>query len=75
MSSCPIASADRRLRDAYHHWKTLENVYFEPDAFRVGLNSFVQEARNVTWILQKNKRMVPTVDDDGEGPTNASFGF
>jgi hypothetical protein len=59
MSPCPIAPADRRLRDAFHHWRKMERGYFEPDEFRVNLNSFIQEARNVTFILQKNKTRVP----------------
>jgi hypothetical protein len=59
MSSCRIAAADRRLRDAFHHWRQLERTYFEPYEFRVNLNSFLQEARNVTFILQKNKNAIP----------------
>jgi len=59
MSPCPIAPADRRLRDAFHHWRKMERAYFEPYEFRVSLNSFIQEARNVTFILQKNKKKVP----------------
>ena len=62
MSSCPIASADRRLRDAFHLWRRIERAYFEPCEFRVNLNGFVQEARNVTFILQKNKEKVPGFD-------------
>jgi hypothetical protein len=40
----------------------MERAYFEPDEFRVNLNSFIQEARNVTFILQKNKDNVPEFD-------------
>src|SRR5437868_939514 len=59
MTSCAIAPADRRLRDAFHYWRKMEQAYFEPYEFRVSLNSFIQEARNVTFILQKNKKNVP----------------
>jgi hypothetical protein len=62
MSPCSIAAADRRLRDAFHHWRKLERSYFQPDEFRINLNSFFQEARNVTFILQKNKKKVPDFD-------------
>jgi hypothetical protein len=62
MSPCPIASTDRRLRDAFQLWRKMERAYFEPDEFRVNLNSFIQEARNVTFILQKNKDNVPEFD-------------
>jgi hypothetical protein len=34
----------------------MEENYFDPDRFRMSLNSFIQEARNVTFILQKNKK-------------------
>jgi hypothetical protein len=37
----------------------MEQAYFEPYEFRISLNSFIQEARNVTFILQKNKKNVP----------------
>jgi hypothetical protein len=59
MTSCPIGAADRRLRDAFHLWKRVEREYFNPYEFRVALNSFIQEARNVTWILQKAKSKIP----------------
>jgi hypothetical protein len=58
MSLCQIAPADRRLRDAFHHWRQLEWTYFAPYEFRINLNSFLQEARNVTFILQKNKSAI-----------------
>ena len=62
MIKCPIAPAERRLRDAFHHWRQLETDYFDPDRFRIALNSFLQEARNVTFILQKNKANVAGFD-------------
>lgn len=63
MSPCHIAAADRRLRDAFHHWRQLERTYFEPYEFRINLNSFIQEARNVTFILQKNKNAIPEFEN------------
>ena len=36
----------------------MEATYFEPYEFRLNLNSFLQEARNVTFILQKNKKNI-----------------
>jgi hypothetical protein len=63
VSPCHIAAADRRLRDAFHHWRQLERTYFEPYEFRINLNSFVQEARNVTFILQKNKNAIPEFEN------------
>jgi hypothetical protein len=40
----------------------MERAYFEPSEFRISLNSFIQEARNVTFILQKNKKEIPGFD-------------
>lgn len=59
MNACPIAQPDRRLRDAFTHWRGMEENYFDPNRFRLNLNSFIQEARNVTFILQKKKSELP----------------
>jgi len=37
----------------------MEENYFDPNRFRLELNSFIQEARNVTFILQKKKSELP----------------
>lgn len=37
----------------------MEENYFDPNRFRLNLNSFIQEARNVTFILQKKKGDLP----------------
>jgi hypothetical protein len=63
MSPCPIGAADRRLRDAFHLWGRIEREYFDPYEFRLALNGFIQEARNVTWILQKAKSKVAGFDE------------
>ena len=41
----------------------MEENYFDPERFRVSLNSFIQEARNVTFILQKNKKEIPRFEE------------
>jgi hypothetical protein len=41
----------------------MEENYFDPERFRLNLNSFVQEARNVTFILQKNKKELPRFEE------------
>lgn len=55
-SSCPLASADRRLIDSLKLLIAVKSAYFEPNLFRVNLNNAIQTLRNVTWILQKSKR-------------------
>lgn len=52
---CPIESAHTRLMDLHEHiHRAIEN-YFEPDEFRRCLNSAIQDSRNVTFLLQKQK--------------------
>lgn len=59
---CPVASAHRRLRDVHAYWHTAANNYMEPDAFRRSLNSTIQELRNVSWLIQKQKNNLSGFD-------------
>jgi hypothetical protein len=61
-AGCPIPDTHRRLSGAHQLWHQAMKVYANPDAFRVNLNSAIQEFRNVTWILQKEHRKVPSFD-------------
>lgn len=54
--------AFRRLFDAKAHWYKAINGYFEPNDFRMAVNSCIQELRNVTFVLQANKREIPGFD-------------
>ena len=44
------------------HWHKAVDSYFEPNDFRVAINSCIQELRNVTFVLQSNKRDIPEFD-------------
>lgn len=46
---------ERRLKDLAHLLKSCASTYFEPELFRLNLNQFLQTARTVTFIIQKNK--------------------
>lgn len=61
-SACPLAAVDRRLDDVHRHWHSAERAYFEPTAFRVGIQTAIQTLRTVTFILQSNKRLIPEFD-------------
>lgn len=59
---CPLAAVDRRLDDLHRLWHQAEKAYFDPDAFRVAIQSAIQAVRSVTFILQKNKAIIPEFD-------------
>lgn len=50
---------ERRLKDLSHILVSCEKTYFEPELFRMNLNQFLQTARTVTFIIQKNKNEIP----------------
>jgi hypothetical protein len=58
-SSCPIPSTHDRLREVHHWWHEMARGYHEPDPFRYALGAFIQAARNVTWMLQKEQSVFP----------------
>jgi len=53
-----ISPALRRLSDAQETWKETMDAYYDPDTFRRKINSCLQELRNVTFILQSNKKEI-----------------
>ncbi|MCW0460683.1 hypothetical protein NB717_001751 [Xanthomonas sacchari] len=53
---------ERRLNDL---WLLLERcyvTYMEPELFRLNTNQFLQTSRTVTFIIQKNKGVIPDFD-------------
>src|ERR1039457_1902731 len=58
-SPCPLHSAHRRLMDCHVHWHAAADSYMEPEEFRLNLNALIQDLRNVTWLLQKQKHELP----------------
>lgn len=50
---------ERRLRDLSQLLTNCHSSYFEPDLFRMNTNQFLQTARTVTFIIQKNKAEIP----------------
>lgn len=59
---CPLHAVDRRLDDLHRQWHQAEQVYFDPDAFRVAIQTAIQTARTVSFILQSNKALIPEFD-------------
>jgi hypothetical protein len=54
---------ERRLEDLAHLLHGCSKNYFDPDLFRRNTNQFLQTARTVTFIIQKNKADIPGFDD------------
>lgn len=50
---------ERRLEDLSHLLHGCSETYFDPDLFRRNTNQFLQTARTVTFIIQKNKADIP----------------
>lgn len=53
---------ERRLTDLAQILKSCAASYFNPDLFRMNTNHFLQTARTVTFIIQKNKDKIPGYD-------------
>jgi hypothetical protein len=64
---CPLAAVDRRLEDAHQLWHQASENYFEPNAFRIAAQGTIQTLRSVTFIVQKNKIIIPDFKNWYEG--------
>jgi hypothetical protein len=54
-SHCPIPFTHDRLHEIHHWWHQMARNYHEPEPFRYSLGAFIQAARGVTFMLQKEK--------------------
>jgi hypothetical protein len=61
-NQCPLAAVDRRLGDLHRFWHQGERTYFDPDGFRIAIQAAIQTARQVSFVLQKNKDLIPDFD-------------
>ena len=50
---------EKRLRDLSQLLLNCHATYMDPDLFRASTNQFLQTARTVTFIIQKNKDTIP----------------
>jgi hypothetical protein len=61
-NSCPIPKTHRRLVEAHLLWhQTLDN-YHNVESFRANLNATIQALRNITFVLQSEKNIIPQFD-------------
>jgi len=61
-NGCPLSAVHQRLEDLHRHWHAAEAAYFDPDGFRVAIQTAIQTARTVSFILQSNKAVIPQFD-------------
>lgn len=61
-TSCPIPNTHRRLESTHRLWHEALANYDDPDGFRTFLNSTIQELRNVTFVLKKERSKFPGFD-------------
>lgn len=59
---CPLSAVDRRLGDVHRHWHEAERGYFDPESFRLSIQTAIQTLRTVTFIVQSNKRLFTDFD-------------
>lgn len=60
--ACPLAAVDRRLEDLHQHWHLAEAAYFDPEHFRIAIQTAIQTLRTVTFILQSNKTLIESFE-------------
>lgn len=54
---------ERRLKDLSHILSSCSSTYFDLELFRLNVNQFLQTARTVTFIIQKNKAEIPDFEN------------
>lgn len=57
-----VGAVLRRLKDLSQLWHQTRDAYFQPERFRLSLQSTIATARTVTFILQSNKAAIPDFD-------------
>ncbi|MCP2032603.1 hypothetical protein L1277_002713 [Okibacterium sp. HSC-33S16] len=63
LKACPCIDAHRRLMDVHEDIHRAIDNYHEPEEFRRSLNSAIQSARSVTFLIQKRKSKWADFDD------------
>jgi hypothetical protein len=57
-----VSTQAQREEGTVGEWHQATDAYFDSDAFRVAIQSAIQTMRSVTFILQKNKAIIPDFD-------------
>ena len=62
-ASCPIFETHDKYIEAWHFLTTLVDQYHNAKLFRWYLNAFIQSLRNVTFMLQAEKKKFPDFEN------------
>lgn len=62
-SRCPLPKTHRRLVEAHVLWHQSLEQYHQPDLFQANLNATIQALRNITFMLQSEKRSFSQFED------------
>lgn len=57
-----ISALNGRLKESAKFWYQCADEYHSVDDFSASLNALIQSLRNITWILQSHKRLIPGFD-------------
>ena len=63
INDCILNNVEKRWLDCWNLWINCANNYYNPESFRLNLNSCIQALRNITWILQKSKNYIPRFNE------------
>jgi hypothetical protein len=63
VEGCPLEAVHQRLEDLHRQWHQAEQAYFDPEAFRVAIQTAILTSRTVSFILQSNKSVVPDFEN------------
>jgi len=60
--NCPTPTAHKRLSEGHRWWHGCLENYDDVTAFKANLNACLQALRNVTFVLQKERRLIKDFD-------------
>ena len=60
--ACLLESVHNRLGEVHKFWHDMLSEYQNPENFRISLNAAIQSLRNITFLLQSNKSLIPNFD-------------
>lgn len=63
LNRCPISKTHKRLVEAHLLWHQALGQYHEPINFHANLNALIQALRNITFVLQSDKRTFKSFDE------------
>lgn len=61
--SCALSAAEDVIVEAHRHWHSCRDHYHDPEEFRISLSALLQALRNVTFVLQSQKSLIPDFED------------